>query len=185
MKSEKGLTMIALIIIVLIVTILAIIVVKYTKEYIRKEKNEDIKNYMLLIQGKITEIANKHEVSEENNLIGIPLYSSKEDSDNDEDNNEKVEEENEDDNDETIKTIQNDIEYKIPDELKTYFEKLEDANLYILTQEDLNNLSINGVTVNYDEFYIVDYNSGDVFYSKGLDGKYSLLEIENKKEKIT
>ena len=157
MKKENGLSMIALILIVVIITIAIVIGVKYIKGYIAKEKDDDIKTNMLLIQGKITEIANKHTVDEaENGLIGIKL---------------NLEDEN--------------IEYNISDELKETLKNLQDADLYILTKEDLENLSVKNIEVNKDEFYIVDYNSEEVYYSLGINGQYKLTALESKEDEKT
>ena len=153
MKKESGLSMIALILIVTVIGIVVFMGVKYIRGYIENEKKEDIKTTMLLIQGKITEIANKHTVDEaENGLVGIKLNLESED-----------------------------IEYNISDELKEILVNLEDADLYILTKEDLENLSVKDIEVNKDEFYIVDYNSEDVIYSLGINGKYKLTDLETKK----
>ncbi len=153
MKEEKGLSMIALIFIVLIAAVLVFIGVKHIKTYIEDEKKTDIKTTMLLIQGKITEVGNKHEVDEENNsLVG-----------------------------KKIESIENETEYNFSDELKSELTKISEHELYILSQDDLNNLEVHGIEVNKDEFYIVDYTENDVFYSQGINGKYSLLDIENKK----
>ena len=154
MKKESGLSMIALILIITVIGIVVFMGVKYVQNYIENEKKEDIKTTMLLIQGKITEIANKHTVDEaENGLIGTKLNLDSED-----------------------------IEYNITDDLKQVLVNLENADLYILSQEDLNNLSVKDVQINKDEFYIVDYNSEDVIYSLGINGKYKLSELEIKKE---
>ena len=157
MKKENGLSMIALILIVVIISVAITIGVKHIKVYIAKEKDEDIKTNMLLIQGKITEIANKHVIDEaENGLIGIKLNLESEEN-----------------------------EYNISDELKEILINLEGADLYILTKEDLENLSIKDIEVNKDEFYIVDYNSEEVYYSLGINGQYKLTALESKEEEKT
>ena len=157
MKKESGLSMVALIIIVALVSAFIFIGVNYIKNYIEKEKQENIKTTMLLIQGKITEIANKHTVDEaENGLVGTKLNLESEE-----------------------------IEYNISEELKNVLINLENADLYVLSQEDLENLAVKDVQVNKDEFYIVDYNSEEVIYSLGINGKYKLTELENKKTEAT
>lgn len=157
MKKENGLSMIALILIVVIISVAITIGVKHIKVYIANEKDEDIKTNMLLIQGKITEIANKHVIDEaENGLIGIKLNLESEEN-----------------------------EYNISDELKEILINLEGADLYILTKEDLENLSIKDIEVNKDEFYIVDYNSEEVYYSLGINGQYKLTALESKEEEKT
>ena len=70
------------------------------------------------------------------------------------------------------------IENKITEELKNALLSIENSNLYILSQEELNNEGIKDVSINNNEFYVVDYNSGEVFYSLGINGKYKLSEIQ-------
>ena len=77
------------------------------------------------------------------------------------------------------------IELKLDDilglsteELKNALLSIENSNLYILSQEELNNEGIKDVSINNNEFYVVDYNSGEVFYSLGINGKYKLSEIQ-------
>ena len=154
MKQEKGLSLIALIIIIVIVAIAVVIGIKNAKKYIEKEKNEDIKTTMLQIQAKITEIGNKHTVDEEaNSLVG-----------------------------EVFDLESTELEYNVSDELRYVLEHLDEPELYILTQENIDSMSIKNVNIDKDIFYIVDYNSNDVFYSLGINGVYSLIEMEGKKE---
>ena len=154
MKKQDGLSMIALILILVIVGTIIFIGVRYIKQYINNEKNEDIKTTMLFIQGKTTEIRNKHEVdSEANLLIG-----------------EKLDLEN------------TSTEYNISQELKDILINIEDSDIYVLSKEDLDNIGLKDIEVNNNEFYMVDYNSEDIFYSLGINGKYKLSDLETKKE---
>ena len=149
MKRQEGITLIALVITIIIVGMIIIVGVQYAKKYINNQEIEDIKSSMLVIQGVITNIGNKHEIDEENNtLLGV-----------------KLELEN------------NETGYNISEELKSILEGMENANLYILNQEELNNIGVKDVEINNSKFYIVDYNSGEVFYSLGINGKYKLSEI--------
>lgn len=61
---------------------------------------------------------------------------------------------------------------KIPEERK--------KNCYIWTQDDLNNQELSSIKVDDDKFYIVYYGEDEieVYYSKGIDGKYSLTELQ-------
>jgi len=149
MKKENGITMIALLIIIVIVVIVIFSGLQYAQKYIENQEVEDIKANMLAIQSVVTHINNKHTVDEENNpFIGINL---------DLENNTTV--------------------YKITEEFKNILLSIENANLYILNQEELNNNGIKEITVNETEFYVVDYSSGEVFYSLGINGKYKLSDI--------
>lgn len=56
------------------------------------------------------------------------------------------------------------------------------SNCYIWTQDDLNSQELSSIKVDEDKFYIIYYgdeNNGiEVYYSKGIDGKYSLTELQ-------
>lgn len=59
----------------------------------------------------------------------------------------------------------------IPDESK--------ENCYIWTQEDLNSQELSSIKVDKDKFYVVYYGDDiEIYYSKGVDGKYSLTELQ-------
>lgn len=67
--------------------------------------------------------------------------------------------------------------YTISSELQTKLNSVTDSQLYILTQEDLNNNGLNNIKVNKTEFYIVDYNTCEIYYSLGINGIYALSEM--------
>ena len=59
----------------------------------------------------------------------------------------------------------------IPDESK--------ENCYIWTQEDLNSQELSSIKVDKDKFYVVYYvDDIEIYYSKGVDGKYSLTDLQ-------
>lgn len=149
MKQSKGIALIGLILVVVIILIVVLWGLKYAKGYINNQQKEDTKATMLAIQTVITNVKNKHIVDEkENSLIGVKL---------DLENNE--------------------TEYKITEDLKNVLSTMENAELYILNKEELNNLGVKNVEVNDTEFYIVDYNSEDIVYSLGVEGKYKLSDM--------
>lgn len=149
MKKEDGITIIPLMIIVIVIAIVIVMGLQYAKQYIEEQKLEDTKATMLAIQGIITNIKNKHIVDEENNsLEGVKL---------DIENNE--------------------TEYQIEDELKNILLNVENPEFYILNQEDLNNHGIKDIEINEKEFYIVEYNSEEVYYSLGVNGKYNISNM--------
>ena len=149
MKKESGLTLIALVIIIVAIGMILYTGYNYAKEYMNNQKNEDRKAEMLAIQTVITNIQNKHTVDEEQNaLVGISLNLE---------NNESG--------------------YNITDEFKNSLQTQTNAILYILTNEDLKKHGIENTNINENEFYVVDYNSGEIFYSLGLNGKYKLSEM--------
>lgn len=149
MKQSKGIALIGLILVVVIILIVVLWGLKYAKGYLNNQQKEDTKATMLAIQTVITNVKNKHIVDEkENSLIGVKL---------DLENNE--------------------TEYKITENLKNVLSTMENAELYILNKEELNNLGVKNVEVNDTEFYIVDYNSEDIVYSLGVEGKYKLSDM--------
>jgi len=103
---------------------------------------------MLTIQGKITNIQNKHIVDESNSLKGT-----------------KIDLEN------------NQTEYNINEELKKSLLTIENPELYILNEDELNELGVKDIVINDTEFYVVEYNTKEVFYSLGVNGKYKLSEM--------
>ena len=191
MKKEKGLSMIALIFIVIIVGFILFKGITFIKNYITEEKKDDIKTTMLLIQGKITEIANKHEVDSETNiLVGLKLELTEEneeeviEEDSEEEESEENSEEEKAEESEEQELKEDKIEYEISEELRNILLNIENAELYILRQEDLENMAIKNAKSDSKEFYIVDYTSRDVIYSLGIEGKYKLSDIEKKDENI-
>ena len=60
----------------------------------------------------------------------------------------------------------------IPDDQKN--------NCYIWTQEDLNNQGLASINSDESKFYVVYYgdNNIEVYYSIGVDGKYSLTDLQ-------
>lgn len=149
MKNEKGIALIGLLLVVIIITIVIFFGMKYLKEYVSNQKNEDIKANMLAIQTVITNVKNKHTVDETNNI----LVGTKLDLEN------------------------NETEYTISDEFKNVLLSLENAELYILNTEELNNLGVKNIEINNTAFYVVDYNSEEILYSLGVNGVYKLSEM--------
>lgn len=149
MKKADGITIIALTIIVIVMTIVIVASLKYVKQYMEQQRIEDIKSSMLAIQSVSTNIKNKNTVDKENNsLVGTKL---------DLENNE--------------------TEYQITEKLKNELSTEGSTELYILNKEELNNLGVKNVEINNTEFYIVDYNSEEIYYSLGINGKYKLSDM--------
>ncbi len=148
MKSQKGIALVALVLVIVVIGIVVFIGFKYANNYIKNEEKEDIKSTMLTIQGKITNIQNKHIVDESNSLRGT-----------------KIDLEN------------NQTEYNINEELKKSLLTIENPELYILNEDELNELGVKNIVINDTEFYVVEYNTKEVFYSLGVNGKYKLSEM--------
>ena len=149
MKNEKGIALIGLVILVMITAVILFAGTKYLKEYANNQKNEDIKANMLAIQTVITNVKNKHTVDETNNI----LVGTKLDLEN------------------------NETGYTISEEFKNILLSLENAELYILNTEELNNLGVKNIEINNTAFYVVDYNSEEILYSLGVNGVYKLSEM--------
>lgn len=148
MKSQRGIALVALILVIIVIGIVVFIGFKYANNYIENEEKEDIKTTMLTIQGNITNIQNKHIVDESNSLKGT-----------------KIDLEN------------NQTEYNINEELKKSLLTIENPELYILNEDELNELGVKDIVINDTEFYVVEYNTKEVFYSLGVNGKYKLSEM--------
>lgn len=148
MKSQRGIALVALVLVIVVIGIVVFIGFKYANNYIKNEEKEDIKSTMLTIQGKITNIQNKHIVDESNSLRGT-----------------KIDLEN------------NQTEYNINEELKKSLLTIENPELYILNEDELNELGVKDIVINDTEFYVVEYNTKEVFYSLGVNGKYKLSEM--------
>lgn len=149
MRNSKGVTLIVMVLAIVIIAIIIFVGLQHVNNYIAQQRIEDIKATMLSIQGVVTNINNKHTVDEQTNA----LIGSKLDLEN------------------------NTTGYNITEELKNSLLSVENTNLYILSQEELNTHGIKDITINNNEFYVVDYNSGEIFYSLGINGKYKLSEM--------
>ena len=147
-KIQRGIELVALILVIIVIGIVVFIGFKYANNYIENEEKKDIKTTMLTIQGKITNIQNKHIVDESNSLKGT-----------------KIDLEN------------NQTEYNINEELKKSLLTIENPELYILNEDELNELGVKDIVINDTEFYVVEYNTKEVFYSLGVNGKYKLSEM--------
>lgn len=152
MKSEKGMNLIGVIFIICILIVAGFFGYKAIKGFVETNKQEDIKTNMISIQSKIKIIKDKHKVSEENILLGVKLEENS--------------------------------TFSINEQFKNMLEerRVETTNYYILTQEDLNNQKLQNIQINNDEFYVVDYDTCDVFYSKGEKWGYSLEKMNPEQE---
>lgn len=148
MKKEKGIALIALIVLILVIGVIIFIGIKYASEYISNEKKTDTKATMLSIQSVATNKRNRHTVDKENN----PLVGTKLD-------------------------IENSGDYVISPDFKEALLSVENAEMYILNQEDLTEMGLKNIETNNENFFVVDYNTEEIFYSQGIDGKYKLSEM--------
>ncbi len=151
--NNKGITIVALIITIILTLILATFVIEVGTNQIDKAKIEDLKATMLLIKGRAQIAIEKDAFGEEYDKTGILAYG-----------------------DEAAKIYRDNI----PRELS---EKLTDtSNLYIWTQEAMNNNGID-VKITEEDFFIISYETPIELYSSlgyTLDGRtyYSLQELQ-------
>lgn len=154
--SEKGITLVALIMTIIIMLILVVVTFNYSKNEIDKTRLESLKTNMLLIKAKSKTIYERYSFKEIDELPGIEYNPSG--------------------------SISGD--YVISQELKTEISKNE-GTFYILEKEDLENMGLGTIEVDNEEFYIVDYESGEVFYAPGYTQDettyYRLTDIQELK----
>lgn len=140
--------------IILIICAIAIGIVYYLKHEYDGEQIETIKTNMLLIEGKTKIIAEKVKIKEKNaSYVGT-----------------KIEKETE---DKEIKELQ---EKGIID------LNSKNVKYYTLNQSNLEELGLSNIKLE-EGFYIVDYNSNEIIYSKGVENQdgnrlYKLSEFQ-------
>ncbi len=152
MKSEKGASLIILTIIAVALIIAIVWGAIYIKNKADEENVADIHAHVLSIRALTTNVSNKHMVDET-----VPLLGTKLDINN------------------------NETGYKVSDEFKNELSKIENSDLYIITQDDVNQNGLSQIRINEEEFYVVDYNSGKVYYSLGLEGSFVVEDQPEKK----
>lgn len=159
MRKDKGITIIALVITVIIMLILVAVTTKIGTGEIEKAKLEDLKATMLLIKGRAQIAIDKENFGEDYNKEGMVKLTDE-------------------------ATLPEDItnNYDLTN-LQTTFNNLEDkTKLYIWEQTAMDNNNID-VTITNTEFYVIDYNTREVYYSQGYKSEettyYSLTDMQN------
>ena len=157
MKSEKAMTLITTAILVVVITALVFAIVYYARMQYAKEYLEDIKTDMLLVQAKVKTIQGEYtlEKKKEEVLKGTKIADMQEN--------------------EAIKQFLENENIDISQKDKKY---------YVLSEKDLEELDLKQVTLEENTYYIVEYTTNEVYYTKGFtysDGNtyYELTEIEN------
>lgn len=139
MKSENGLTFFGTVILVVIIALVVFGVVYFTRMQVDKEKAEDIKTDMLLVQAKVKTISGNYILEDDEDiLVGTKLS--------------EIEEE---------QPIKEFLEKGLfdPDE--------KNKKYYVLNQQNLEELELNKVILEENSYYIVEYTSSEVYYTKG------------------
>lgn len=156
MKSEKGLTFVSTAILVVVIAAITFGVVYFVRLQLDKGKNEDIKTDMLLVEAKVQKLSGEYILEkEEDILIGTKLKDMEEEA-----------------------IIKEFLEKEI-------FDKEEkEAKYYVLDQNNINEMELENVELEKDSYYIVDYNSSKVYYTKGYSDEegevHYLVEKEEK-----
>lgn len=143
-------------ILVVIAIIVAIVwgVIQYLQKGYQEESFETVKTDMLLIQAKIQVVAEKKAMKEKGaEYIGSPIIEMAED--------------------QKVKDL---IEKDIID------PNAKKSEYYVLVQDDLTQLGLQDIQLD-DAYYVVDYNTDEVIYTKGITNAqgnivYKLSEIE-------
>lgn len=154
MKSENGLTLISTIMLVIIIAVIVAIAVYITKIEVKKEIVEDVKTDMLLVQAKVKKISGDYILEKkEDVLIGTKLKELKED--------------------DNIKDFLSKNLFDVNEKGKKY---------YVLNQQNLNDLGLEKVTLEQDAYYIVEYTTSDVYYTKGYMDENEQMHYKAKEE---
>lgn len=156
MKSEKGMTLITTAVLVVVIAALVSAVIYYARIAIAKEELESLKTDMLLVQAKVKKITGEYTLEQKGELLkGTKIDEMAENA-----------------------TIQNFLEKEIID------VEEENKKYYVLDKQNLEELDLQKVKLKEDSYYIVEYTSNEVYYTKGVeyaDGNtyYDIKEIEN------
>ena len=67
--------------------------------------------------------------------------------------------------------------FTVSTELQNKINSNENAEAYIFTQQDLNSNGLGNINVSSTVFYVVDYDTCEIYYSLGVNGIYALSEM--------
>lgn len=155
MKSEKGMTLITTAVLVIVIAALVFAVVYYARIELAKQNLENIKTDMLLVQAKVKGVASNYTLDKkEEDFKGTKIAEMKEQ--------------------ESIKKFLEATKIDIEEKDKKY---------YALNEQNLAELNLNKLKLEENEYYIVEYTSNEVYYTKGItytDGNtyYNITDIE-------
>ncbi len=156
MKSEKGLTFLSTAILVVVIAALTFGIVYLVRLQLDKGKNEDIKTDILLVEAKVQKLAGEYILEKkEEILVGTKLTDME---------------------DEPV--IKEFLEKEI-------FDKEEKgAKYYVLDQDNIKELNLENVELEKDSYYIVDYTSVKVYYTKGYSDEGGEVYYTVEKDKV-
>lgn len=156
MKSERGLTFISTAILVVIIAALTFGVVYFVRLQLNKGKNEDIKTDILLVEAKVQKLSGEYILEKrEEILVGTKLAEMEEEP--------------------LIKEFLG----------KELFDpKEKGAKYYVLNQENIREMALENVELEKDSYYIVDYTSSKVYYTKGYSDDAGEIYYTVEKETV-
>ncbi len=149
-------------ILIIIIALMVFAVIYFARMQVDKEEAESLKTDMLLVKAKVQTISGKYILEKKDEiLIGTKLSDMKEKA-----------------------GVREFLEKKLFDADE------KDKKYYVLNQENLNELSLGNVILEDGTYYIVEYTSGEVYYTGGYTNEegeehYQVKEVEEeiKKEK--
>lgn len=155
MKGEKGLTLIGTIFLILIIALIVFGVVYFVRLQATKQNLEDMKTDMLLVKAKVKKISSDYILEKSDDVLVGTKITDMEKS-------------------QVIKSF-------LEKELINIEEK--DKKYYVLSQDNLNELGLTQVKLDENSYYVVEYISGEVYYTKGYElAGSSYYDIDNIEE---
>ena len=166
MNKEDGITLTQVLILLVIILIICAVTTYIFHQHVKTEGETSIKANMLVIQGKCNVSKEKADIvstQEQANTVGNKVEIAEEES---RIYGSKISDIK--DNDEIIKkfltlNIINEEDYE---------------SYYVLSNDDLDGLKVDFHNEK-GAYYIVNYETGEVIYTSGLDGKYKVSEMVN------
>lgn len=181
MNKENGKGMIKALILLVIILCLIGIIIKSINSNINNQKTNSVMSNMLTIKSACKVFnENRLRTKSEEALIGTKISEIKSKEENKE--NEEEEQKDEEKQDEDTK-----VEINVNESLIEEFKKLQVINedeyskYYVLTNENLEELKLD-VTNEKDSYYLINYETNEVIFTKGYEGKYKLSDIEKIQE---
>ena len=156
MRSQKGMGHLMLIICIAIIILFIIGIIYIAMQSIEKEKIETYQTDMLLIQGKVKVISSEATIQKKEELLkGRKVTDALED-------------------EQIKKLLENNV---ITQEEKSF------SKYYILEKTHLEEIGLNTIELK-EGYYIVNYDTDEIIYSKGIKMRENILYKLSELEKI-
>ena len=166
MNKEDGITLTQVLILLVIILIICAVSTYIFNQHVKTEGETSIKANMLVIQGKCNVSKEKAEIvstQEQSNTTGNKVEIAEEES---RIYGKKVSELK--DSDDIVKSF---LELNV-------IKEEEYESFYVLSDSDLEGLKVD-FSNEKGSYYIVNYESGEVIYTAGIEGKYKVSEMVN------